>query len=146
MNKTVTVVSEKHREMVRMEMEGKSRREIGKEMGMHENAVGRVLLHDEGVEEYRQELVKERERECKRAKVEGELWIKGKVKGLIEQLWKIAKEGDTDAVKLSATVRALQVAGVKFDGGEEKMMKAPRIVIRDSTEKVGGDGEKEEGE
>jgi len=129
-------LKENHREIVRLEIEGKSREEIAKAVGMNADVVGRLLLHDELVDEYREKLIKEKERILKRAKVRGELKIQGRVEELLEQLYKIAMYGDTDSIKLQACVKGLQIVGIKFDGVEEKMLKAPRIIIRDREEKI----------
>ena len=133
-------LTERHREMVRLEMEGKGPKEIGEILGINRQHVGKLLNYDEKVDEYRQELVKERERELKRVRVRAELRLGERVEELVEQMYKIAMHGDTDGVKLNACVKGLQLVGMRFDGKEEVMVKAPKIIIRDSTERVKGDG------
>ena len=136
MARQLRILGERHREMVRLEMEGKGRKEIGEAIGMNAQVVGRVLLHDEKAEEYRRELVKEKERELKEARVRAELILKGYVEDFVKQIHKIAFYGDTDAVKLNACIKGLQFGGMKLEGKEEGMVKAPRIIIRYSDEKI----------
>ncbi len=133
-------LKEVHREMVRLELEGYNRKEISEKVGMDRTVVGKLLNHDELVDEYRQEQIKERERELKRIRKSAELKLLGKVDELVQQLHNIAFGAKEDSTKLSATVKALQAAGIKFDGTEEKMVKAPVIQIRRVKEETVDDG------
>ena len=133
-------LKEAHREMVRMEMEGKRRKEIGEALGYDEQTVGRLLLHDELIEGYRQEVVKEKERILKRGRVRAELRLKGYIEDFVETIHDIAMGGRDHSTRLNACVKGLQFAGMKLTGEEPGMTKAPRIVIRDSDERIEKDG------
>jgi len=133
-------LKEVHREMVRLEMEGKKRIEIAKIVELNEHTVGRLLLHDKKIDEYRQELVKEKERLLKRTKVRAELKLKGYIEDFVETLHDIAMFGKDHSTRLNACVKGLQFAGLKLTGEEQGMTKAPVIQIRRYKEEMIDDG------